>query len=339
MQFMGEKRLVKFQYKGIQVVLPDKRKKYPHCFVAYDFMRWNKISLILSILLLIFSIISIYKKGFNLSMDFTGGTVIEIQLEKPVDLSLLRKVFINSEFTTYKLKKIGYLDIILNLSNHNNYSEEEIGNKILSIINKVTSQRTYIKRIELIGPSIGPDISQSGIAALLIALFCILIYVGIRFEWHLAMGVVLSLIHDIIITLGIVSYFHLEIDLTIIASLMSIIGYSLNDSIVVSDRIRENFRRICCTTPYEIINISLTQVSERTLITSFTNLVVILILLVLGGELLQGFALIMLIGISIGTLSSICVASSIALILGLKHECSVVNKTKKQDNDYPFIYF
>ncbi len=166
--------------------------------------------------------------------------------------------------------------------------------------------------------------------ALMAALLSILVYVGFRFEWRLAAGVVIALAHDVIITLGILSLFHIEIDLTIVASLMSVIGYSLNDSIVVSDRIRENFRKIRRGTPYEIFNVSLTQTLHRTLITSGTTLMVILMLYLFGGPVLEGFSLTMLIGVSIGTASSIYVASALALKLGMKREHMLQQKVEKR---------
>lgn len=164
-----------------------------------------------------------------------------------------------------------------------------------------------------------------------------LVYVGFRFEWRLAAGVVIALAHDVIITLGILSLFHIEIDLTIVASLMSVIGYSLNDSIVVSDRIRENFRKIRRGTPYEIFNVSLTQTLHRTLITSGTTLMVILMLFLFGGPVLEGFSLTMLIGVSIGTASSIYVASALALKLGMKREHMLQQKVEKEGADQPSI--
>ena len=179
--------------------------------------------------------------------------------------------------------------------------------------------------------------SATGAMALLVALISILIYVGFRFEWRLAAGVVIALAHDVIITLGILSLFHIEIDLTIVASLMSVIGYSLNDSIVVSDRIRENFRKIRRGTPYEIFNVSLTQTLHRTLITSGTTLMVILMLYLFGGPVLEGFSLTMLIGVSIGTASSIYVASALALKLSMKREHMLQQKVEKEGADQPSI--
>ncbi len=204
-----------------------------------------------------------------------------------------------------------------------------LGSQVLKVINESTNQNAAVKRIEFVGPSVGADLGETGAMALMAALLSILVYVGFRFEWRLAAGVVIALAHDVIITLGILSLFHIEIDLTIVASLMSVIGYSLNDSIVVSDRIRENFRKIRRGTPYEIFNVSLTRRS-RTLITSGTTLMVILMLYLFGGPVLEGFSLTMLIGVSIGTASSIYVASALALKLGMKREHMLQQKVEKE---------
>ena len=258
---------------------------------VWDFMRWDYWAFGISGFLLIVSIAIIGVRGFNWGLDFTGGTVIEITLEKPVDLDQMRD----------------------------------------------SLQKAAVKRIEFVGPSVGADLAQTGALALIAALVCILIYVGFRFEWRLAAGVVIALAHDVVITMGVLSLFHIEIDLTIVASLMSVIGYSLNDSIVVSDRIRENFRKIRRGTPYEIFNVSLTQTLHRTLITSGTTLMVILMLFLFGGPILEGFSLTMLIGVSIGTASSIYVASALALKLGMKREHLIQQKVEKEGADQPSI--
>ncbi|MBE8388204.1 protein translocase subunit SecF, partial [Leptospira interrogans serovar Pomona] len=192
-----------------------------------------------------------------------------------------------------------------------------LGSKVVTIINEATNQNAAVKRIEFVGPSVGADLAQTGAMALLVALISILVYVGFRFEWRLAAGVVIALAHDVIITLGILSLFHIEIDLTIVASLMSVIGYSLNDSIVVSDRIRENFRKVRIDDTIEIIDISLTQTLNRTLVTSITTILVLIALFIWGGQTIHGFATALLFGVFIGTYSSIYVASSVAIALGV----------------------
>ncbi len=305
---------------------------------VHDFMRWDKLAFGLSALLLIASVVIIGVRGFNWGLDFTGGTVIEITLEKPGQLDVMRTRLQQAGFSDPQVQNFGSSrEVMVRLSPHDGNAGQELGSKVVSEINQATQQTATVKRIEFVGPSVGSDLAQAGALALLAALICILIYVGFRFEWRLALGAVLALAHDVIITMGILSLFHIEIDLTIIASLMSVIGYSLNDSIVVSDRIRENFRKIRRGTPEEIVNISLTQTLSRTLMTSATTLVVVLMLFIFGGELLRGFSLTMLIGVTIGTVSSIYVASALALKLGMKREHMLVQKVEKEGADQPRI--
>ncbi|MFK3660943.1 protein translocase subunit SecF [Scandinavium sp. NPDC088450] len=306
---------------------------------VYDFMRWDFWAFSISGLLLVASIIIIGVRGFNWGLDFTGGTVIEITLEKPVDMEQTRASLEKAGFVEPLVQNFGSShDIMVRMPPVKTESgSQELGSKVLDVINESTSQNAAIKRIEFVGPSVGADLAQSGAMALLAALISILVYVGFRFEWRLAAGVVIALAHDVVITMGILSLFHIEVDLTIVASLMSVIGYSLNDSIVVSDRIRENFRKIRRGTPYEIFNVSLTQTLHRTLITSGTTLMVILMLFLFGGPVLEGFSLTMLIGVSIGTVSSIYVASALALKLGMKREHLLVQKVEKEGADQPSI--
>jgi len=305
---------------------------------VHDFMRWDKLAFTISGLLLVAAVIIMGVRGFNWGLDFTGGTVIEITLEKPADLDSLRGALVNSGFAEPQVQNFGSSrDVLVRMSPNEGNAGQELGSKVVTIINQATEQNATVKRIEFVGPSVGSDLAQAGSMALLVALIAILIYVGFRFEWRLALGAVLALAHDVIITMGILSLFHVEIDLTIIASLMSVIGYSLNDSIVVSDRIRENFRKIRRGTPYDIVNVSLTQTLSRTIMTSATTLVVVLMLYIFGGALLEGFSLTMLIGVSIGTVSSIYVASALALKLGMKREHMIQQKVDKEGADQPSI--
>ena len=306
---------------------------------VYDFMRWDYWAFGISGFLLIAAIVVMGVRGFNWGLDFTGGTVIEITLEKPAELDQMRQALQKAGFGEPQVQNFGSSrDIMVRMPPvHDANISQELGSKVVNVINESTSQSATVKRIEFVGPSVGADLAQSGALALLAALICILVYVGFRFEWRLAAGVVIALAHDVVITMGILSLFHIEIDLTIVASLMSVIGYSLNDSIVVSDRIRENFRKIRRGTPYEIFNVSLTQTLHRTLITSGTTLVVILMLYLFGGPVLEGFSLTMLIGVSIGTASSIYVASALALKLGMKREHMLQQKVEKEGADQPSI--
>lgn len=305
---------------------------------VHDFMRWDYVAFGISLLLLVASITTMSVRRFNWGLDFTGGTVIEISLEKPANLDLIRDKLKKAGFQDPIIQNFGSSrDVMVRMPPTTNTAGYELGNRVNNVINNSVDNHAIVKRIEFVGPSVGSELAQNGGMALLVALICILIYVGVRFEWRLALGVVIALAHDVGITLGVLSLFYIEIDLTIIASLMSVIGYSLNDSIVVSDRIRENFCKIRRGTPYEIMNVSLTQTLNRTLITSGATLLVLLILYIFGGAMLHGFSLEMLIGVSIGTLSSIYVASALALKLGMKREHILPKKVKKEGEDQPAI--
>ncbi|OON38038.1 protein-export membrane protein SecF [Izhakiella australiensis] len=303
-----------------------------------DFMRWDALAFIISALLIVAAIAIIGVRGFNWGLDFTGGTVIEINLERPTELDTLRSALQTAGFAEPQVQNFGSSrDVMVRMAPTKGPAGQELGNKVVTVINQASHQDATVKRIEFVGPSVGSDLAQAGAMALLSALGAILIYIGFRFEWRLALGTVLALIHDVIITVGLLSLFHIEIDLTIIASLMSVIGYSLNDKIVVSDRIRENFRKIRRGSSYDITNVSLTQTLSRTIITSATTLAMVLILFVFGGALLKGFSLTMLIGVTIGTISSIYVSSALALKLGMRREHMITQKVEKEGADQPSI--
>jgi len=296
------------------------------------------VAFTISALLLIASVAIIGVKGFNWGLDFTGGTVIEVNFSQPADLDKIRDTVAQAGFKDPLIQNFGSSrDIMVRLPPAEGTAGQELGKTVINVINKNIDESAVVKRIEFVGPSVGAELAQTGAMALIAALICILIYVAMRFEWRLALGAVIALAHDVIITLGVLSLFHIEIDLTIVASLMSVIGYSLNDSIVVSDRIRENFRKIRRGTSYEIMNVSLTQTLSRTIMTSATTLLVVLMLYIFGGAMLKGFSLVMLIGVSIGTISSIYVASALALKLGMKREHLIVQKVEKEGADQESI--
>ncbi|MXP56232.1 protein translocase subunit SecF [Pantoea sp. Mhis] len=299
-----------------------------------DFMRCDKLAFIISIFLILFSIIIIAIRGFNWGLDFTGGVLIEITLEKPIGVDILRQNLLKANFHDPVVQNLDDKhDIIVRIASFHREIDQETGNKVVSTINKILHQNVIVKRIESIGSSVSSDLAQSSIIALLSALIAILIYITLRFEWCVALGIVLALIHDVIINCGILSFLHVEIDLTIIASLMSVMSYSLNDKIVVFDRIRENFRKTNNISSYNITNISLTQTLNRTLITSIITFLIILILFVFGGILLKNFSLTMLIGVTIGTISSIYISCAIALRLGMKREHLLLQTIEKDETN------
>jgi len=304
---------------------------------VYDFLGIGNVALILSVILMILSIVVISVKGFNWGLDFTGGSVIEIQLSKPVDLEQVREELATSGFKDPIVQNFGSSrDVMIRMAPVTGQENDQLSAKVMTVVHKIDAGATQ-SRIEFVGPSVGAELAQSGAMAVIVSLLSILVYIGFRFEWRLAAGTVFGLTHDVIITLGIVSLFQREVDLTIIAALLSIIGYSLNDSIVVFDRMRENFRKIRRGTEYEIMNISLTQTLSRTLMTSGTTLVVVLCLFFFGGSLLRGFSETLAIGIVLGTFSSIWVAAYTALKLGVKREHMLVQHVEKEGADQPSL--
>ncbi|MGL5371672.1 MAG: protein translocase subunit SecF, partial [Plesiomonas shigelloides] len=281
-------------------------------------MRLGPAAFVFSLILMIASIGIIVKNGFNWGLDFTGGTLIEVTFSKSADLGQVRDELQKAGFDNAIVQNFGTSrDVMVRMPPKDDIKGEELGRRVLTAIQQGVDAQAQVHRIEFVGPNVGSELAQAGGMAILVSLLSILIYVGIRFEWRLAAGAVLSLAHDVLLTLGVLSLFHIELDLTIVASLLSVVGYSLNDTIVVFDRIRENFRKVRRGTPRDILNLSLTQTLSRTLMTSATTLVVVLSLFVFGGALIHGFATVMLIGILIGTYSSIYVASALALKLGV----------------------
>ncbi len=304
---------------------------------VFDFMRVGKLGLVIAILLVVASFVVIGIRGFNWGLDFTGGTVMELQFSQSIDLNEVRESLVKANFQDAIVQNFGSSrDIMIRLP-PSNMKSDELSRSIMAALKESSGQDVNLIRIEFVGPSVGADLAQSGLMAIIVCLLSILVYIGFRFEWRLALGTVLGLAHDVIITLGIISLIQREVDLTMIAAMLSIIGYSLNDSIVVFDRMRENFRKIRRGTPYEIMNISLTQTLSRTLMTSGTTLAVVLCLYFFGGALIHGFAEALSIGIVLGTLSSIWVSAYIALLLGVKREHLLVQKIEKEGEDQPSL--
>jgi preprotein translocase subunit SecF len=304
---------------------------------VFDFMRVGNAAFIISMILVVASIVVVAIKGFNWGLDFTGGSVVEVQLSQPLDLEQVRESLSKAGFKDPIVQNFGSSrDIMIRMAPITGLDNTELANQVMAAVHSV-DQNASQSRIEFVGPSVGAELAQSGAMAVIVCLMSILLYIGVRFEWRLAAGTVFALAHDVIITLGIISLFQREVDLTIVAALLSIIGYSLNDSIVVFDRMRENFRKIRKGTPYEIMNISLTQTLSRTLMTSGTTLMVVLCLYFFGGSLIQGFAETLSIGIILGTASSIWVAAYIALKLGVSREHMLVQKIEKEGADQPSL--
>jgi len=286
-----------------------------------NFMNYRKGAMIFSIILMLASVFSLATNKLSLGLDFTGGTLIEVGFENSADLTKIRSVLDSNGYDDAVVQLYGSSrDVVIRLAEREGLKVEMLGNEVMSALEKGTGQKMVMRRIEFVGGSVGDDLAEQGGLAMLTALICILVYVAFRFEWRFAIGSVFALFHDVLLTLGLFSVLKLEFDLTVLAAILAVIGYSLNDTIVVSDRIRENFRKVREGGPAEIINISLTQTLSRTFITSITTLLVLAALFFRGGELIHGFATALLFGVFVGTYSSVYVASSVALAFGISKE-------------------
>ncbi|WP_214001091.1 protein translocase subunit SecF [Arsukibacterium sp.] len=286
-----------------------------------NFMRFKMPALILSGLLVIASIATITVKGMNWGLDFTGGTVIEVGYSGGADLSQVRQVLADSGYPDAVVQYFGSSeDVAIRISPREGVEQSTISNEVLSALTVTSSEPIEMRRVEFVGPSVGDELKEQGGLAMLAALIGILLYVTMRFEWRLSVGAVLSLGHDVIITLGLFSLLQLEFDLTVLAAVLALIGYSINDTIVVFDRIRETFRKLRDATVHETINEAVTSTLNRTVVTSLTTIIVLVVLFTMGGALIHNFAFALLFGIGIGTYSSIFVASSLAVQLGISRE-------------------
>ncbi|MBT8448403.1 MAG: protein translocase subunit SecF [Gammaproteobacteria bacterium] len=298
-----------------------------------DFLKIRKFMVGISVILLLISVYSLTTKFLNLGLDFTGGTLLEVGYSQDADLAEIRTHLAEDGFDGAVVQYFGSSrEVTVRLQPIENMKNEEIGNRVMDSLRDLAPD-VEKRRLEFVGPSVGEELTEQGGLAMLVALICIMVYVAIRFEWKFAVGSVSALAHDVIITLGIFSLLGLEFDLTVLAALLAVIGYSLNDTIVIYDRIRENFLRMRKGTPYDVINRSLNQTISRTIITSFTTIVVLVALFLKGGELIHGFATALLIGVLIGTYSSLYVASPIALALGVCKEDLMPPEIEKEGAD------
>jgi preprotein translocase subunit SecF len=297
-------------------------------------MSKRKLAMIFSSILIIISLGSIVTKGLNLGIDFTGGYLIEAGYQDDVDLETVRNELASAEFADAVVQNFGSSkDIIVRIAPRADINKATIGDNILEILKTTSDKEVSMRRVEFVGPQVGDELRDDGGIALLVALGGILIYVSLRFQLKSAVGAILALIHDVIITVGAFSVTQLEFDLTILAAVLAVIGYSLNDTVVVLDRIRENFRNVRKTTSEEILNISINQTLARTLVTSLTTLLVLVALFFFGGEIIHGFSIALIIGVIIGTYSSIYIASNTLMVLNIhKQDFLVVAKEEVVDD-------
>ena len=283
----------------------------------YNFMGLRKYAVVFSSLLLAVSVWSLYSQGLVLGLDFSGGTQIEVGYEQPADVSALRQQLTTAGFENPVVVHFGSeTDVLIRLQGE---PDEALSEKVLAVL-KSSGDQLELRRVDFVGPQIGDELREDGGLGMLTALAVVMLYVAIRFQLKFSIGAVLALVHDVIITLGIFSLARLEFDLTVLAAVLAVVGYSLNDTIVVSDRIRENFRKIRQASPVEVINESLSQTLWRTINTSVTTMLVLSALFFIGGELIHNFAIALMIGVGIGTYSSMYVAASIMLTLNLDRE-------------------
>jgi len=289
-----------------------------HININFDFMKWHKKAIYFSLFLLLTSIISIFAKGLNYGVDFNGGTIIEISFESEAPIEDIREYLKENKYEKSSVQFFGSnKDILIRMPNILSSSESTLSNILISELSKKYS--FTLKRVEYVGAQVGEELRDQGILAALIALALITVYIALRFEYRFSLGAILALIHDVLLIIGIFSVTQIEFNLSVFAAILAVIGYSLNDTIVVFDRIRENFKssiieNVDTTT---LTNQSINQTLSRTLITSLTTLLVLISLIIFGGEILYGFAFALISGVIIGTYSSIYIASSTLLIMNI----------------------
>lgn len=287
----------------------------------FDIMGLRKPAMILSAVLIVISILALVVRGLNFGIDFTGGYVVEAGFSQTADLSAVRDGLAAGGFEEAIVQHFGTSsDVLVRLAPRDDLSSATISSDVLAVLNQVEQGEVDMRRVEFVGPQVGEELREQGGLAVLIALAFIVVYIWLRFEKKFSVGAVAALVHDVVITLGVFAVTQAEFDLSVLAAILAVIGYSLNDTIVVFDRIRENFRKLRKGTPVSVMNTSINQTLSRTIITSLTTLLVLLALFFLGGEVIRGFSIALIVGVVVGTYSSIYVASSAVLSLGITRE-------------------
>jgi preprotein translocase subunit SecF len=285
--------------------------------LAIDFMGQRRYAAIFSGALVVMAIAFMVTRGFNFGIDFTGGTLIEVGYPQAVELAEVRSVLVDGGYGDAQAQHFGTSrDVLVRMAPREGLDNARLSEAVLDALRK-GDPGVEMRRVEFVGPQVGEELTEQGGLAMIYALIGILIYIVVRFNFRFAPGAVIALVHDVLIVMGIFSIWQFEFDLTVLAALLAVIGYSLNDTIVVFDRIRENFRKMRKGTPQEIINTSINQTLSRTLMTSLTTLIVLTSLFVFGGEVIHSFSIALILGVLVGTYSSIYVASTAALALGI----------------------
>ncbi len=322
-----------------------------------DFLGKRKITGIISAVLIAAGIFSLFTQGLNLSIDFTGGSVIEVSYEKPADLESIRQKMSENGFEKAVVQNFGSANDVLirvpvdvntapssetaegsdsdDAQNSPVTANAKVSETVFKILQSSvqSDDKVTLKRVEFVGPQFGQELVEKGVLALIYALGFVLVYEAFRFEWKFGIGSVAALVHDVLITIGVFAIIQMEFSLAVLAAVLAVIGYSLNDTIVVFDRIRENFRKMRETDTVEIMNVSVNQTLPRTILTSVTTLLVLFALFVFGGDSLKGFSVALIIGVLIGTYSSIFVASPVVLALGVSKKDLMIEKVEKEGAD------
>ena len=287
----------------------------------FNIVGLRKPAMLLSLALILISIAALAVRGLNFGIDFTGGYVVEAGFESSAELSSIRSSLAEGGFTDAIVQHFGSAsEVMVRIAPREDLTSASISSNILRLLEDAGQGAVEMRRVDFVGPAVGEELREQGGLSVLIALAFIVVYIWLRFEKKFSVGAVAALVHDVVITLGVFALTQLEFDLTVLAAILAVIGYSLNDTIVVFDRIRENFRKIRKATPEQVMNVSINQTLSRTMITSLTTLLVLIALFLLGGETIRGFSTALIVGVIVGTYSSIYVASSSILALGITRE-------------------
>ena len=301
--------------------------------LAIDFMSKRRIAMVFSAILLAIALFALITRGLNFGIDFTGGTLIEVGYPQAVELEPIRNALATNGFDGAQVQHFGSSrDVLVRIAPQAEKESAQLSEEALAGLRQQNAG-VEMRRIEFVGPQVGKELTEQGALAMIYALIGILIYIMVRFQWRFAPGAVIALVHDVLIVLGFFAVFQFDFDLTVLAALLAVIGYSLNDTIVVFDRIRENFRKMRKGTPVDIVNTSLNQTISRTLMTSITTLLVLISLFVFGGEVIHAFSLALILGVVVGTYSSIYVASTATLALGVTKADLMQTKVESKEGD------
>jgi preprotein translocase subunit SecF len=301
----------------------------------FDFMRWRLAASAGSGVAILVSVVALAFSGLNFGLDFTGGTLVEVGYPRAVTPNGVRIQLENAGFNNAVVQNFGTdRDLLIRVPSRPDIDQATLGDQIQALLREAEPEME-VRRSEFVGPAVGAELRETAGLAMLVALGAVMLYIMFRFTGKFSIGAVTALIHDVIITLGMFAIFRWTFDLAVLAAVLAVIGYSLNDTIVVSDRIRENFRKVRRGGATEIINRSLNQTLGRTVVTSLTTLMVLLALLIFGGELIHGFAIALIIGVIVGTYSSIYVASSMLMVLGISREDLMVPEKEGVRDDVP----